>query len=188
MRFLIISACAIVGLILGILFWQASEVGLAQIWEKLPAPPNAVIELIPVDGPTLYIKTSDGATYRYEDWHNEGWVEEAVHQILASPFEITRPCDLLAPEFSKLSDPPQDMVDCVQAKDMGADGYVRSTFLLDANGSIWQSTTTRNASDTSSMMICIPGFGLFVGASIGVAVASLSRRRKDVTDKTPVIL
>jgi hypothetical protein len=181
MRFLTVSACAIVGLILGILFWQASEVGLAQTWEKLPTPPNAVIELIPAIGPSLYIKTTDDATYRYEAWHNTGWVEDAVQPIPSGPFEITRPCDSSAPEFSKLSDPPENLVDCIQMNEMYADGYIRSTFLLDANGSIWRSTTSRNANDTVFMMIFIPGFGLFVGASIGVVVAFLLKHRKDVS-------
>jgi hypothetical protein len=185
MRFLIIFACAIVGLILGIFLWQASEVGFAQNWEKLPAPPSEIIELIPGIGPSLYIKTSDGVTYRYKNWHNEGWIEEAVPHILPGPIEITRPCDLSAPEFSKLSDPPRDMVDCAQVKIMYAEGYGRYTFLLDANGNIWQSQTSRT--DTFFTMIFFPGFGLFVGASIGVVVAFLLRRQKNVADKTPVI-
>jgi hypothetical protein len=171
MKILIIIALTIIGLLLGFWFWQISEKFSVGAWEKLPAPPNKIVELIPASDPPLYIKISDGTTYRYEEWQNRGWIEEVVPQTSMNPTEVQRPCDLSAPEFSRWSNHPHDIVDCVQETVMYADGFIRYTFALDEHGYLWQSRITRTAYGSLTTLLCYPGLGLLFGLVAGVFVA-----------------
>ena len=171
MKILIVIALAIIGLLLGFWFWQTFEDFSVGTWERLLTPPAEISELIPASDPPIYIKTSDGITYRYEEWQNHGWIKETVPQMLINPTEIQQPCDLSAPEFSRLSNPPRDIVDCLQEKVMYADGFIRYTFVLDSHGYLWQSRITRTAYDSLSGLLCFSSLGLLFGIVAGVLVA-----------------
>jgi hypothetical protein len=186
MRILIVIALAIVGLLLGFWFWQVSDKFFAGAWERLLAPPDEIIELIPASDPPLYIKTSDGTTYRYEEWQNHGWIEAVVPQTSVNPTEVQRPCDLSAPEFSRWSNPPRDIVGCVQERVMYADGFIRYTFVLDNHGYLWQSRITRTAYGSMTTLLCFPGLGLLFGLVAGVLVAIHPWSRKVVKPSATV--
>ncbi len=185
MRILIVIALAIAGFLLGFLFWQISEKSSAGTWEKLLAVPNEVVALIPAGDPPLYIKTADGTTYHYEEWRHHGWVEAAVPETPVDPTEVQQPCDLSAPEFSRWSNPPHDLVDCFQARVMYADGSTRYTFVLDKHGDLWQSSITRTADDSLNALLSSLGFGLLAGLATGIFVA-VSIRSQNVTEQVTI--
>ena len=184
MRILIAIAFGILGLLLGFGLWQISENFSTGAWERFRAAPGEIVELIPTGDPPLYIRIADGTTYRYEEWQNQGWVEAVVPATPTNPTEVQQPCDLSAPEFSRWSNPPQDIVDCLQERVMYADGNIRYTFVLDNHGDLWQSRITRTVYDALNSLLCFLGLGLLLGVVAGVLVVMRPWSRKSVEPVT----
>lgn len=174
MRILIVIGLTIAGLLLGYLFWQISEEGYARTWTRLPDPPGETIELLSAQDPAPYVRASDGSIYRYEERQERDWMEGTVPEGPTSgPIEVQRPCDLSAPEFSILSRPPRDVVDCVQGTVLYADGFMSYTFVLDRNGDLWQSSIIRSAYGSLAALLCFSGLGLGLGFTAGILVMVL---------------
>lgn len=189
MRILIVIALSIAGLFLGLLLAQVSESNSAGVWERLPAPPFEIIELIPTGYSPMFVMTADGITYRYEEWQNQGWIAETLPQlpIDSTEIEIQKPCDMSAPEFSRAFNPPQDIKDCFQEEVTYADGFLRYTFILDEDGYIWESSISHNIYDSLFGMICFGSLGLLLGASVGLLATILPRTRKTKSKNIPTI-
>ncbi len=173
MRTVKIIAIGLTGLILGIGLGRFLSDGYSQKWERLSAPPQEVTELIPTGDPPLFIKTLDGNTYLYSDWQNEGWTQKSVPQDLINPFEVIKPCDFSFPEFSRFSNAPQSISDCLQEKTMYADGYINYAFVIDNKGNIWEWQHATTPEDITPML-CFPSFGLLFGLSLGYGLTSMN--------------
>ena len=128
----------IISFIFGFGLWACGISGNTQEWEKLPTPPQNVSELIPTGDPPFFIKTSDSKTYRYSDWHNEGWLQASIPQNPVNPFDVTKPCDFSLPEFSPFSNAPKSIKDCFQETTKYADGYIKYALVIDNDGNIWE--------------------------------------------------
>ncbi len=166
-----------IGFIFGIVFWQFIKSGYLQGWEKLPAPPHRITELISTPSESPFIKTSDGATYTYSDWKNEGWIQESVDpNYFPGPFEITRPCKFSSPEFSFLVKHPQNLADCLQLNISYPDGSGRYTFVLDRNGYLWDWSIVDDNYGTLLGILWYPGSGFFTGLLLGAAIPFLVKK------------
>ncbi len=161
MRVLKVMALGVVGFLLGLGIWKLSSNGVGESWKQLPMPPQTVSELVPFGDPPLFIKTSDGKTYDYEDWRNGGWVEKPIPPKPFGPFDVTRPCNHSFPEFSLSLNAPGDIVDCFQETTWYADGNIKYAFVLDSKGTIWEwehAVTPENLTE----LFCFPLFGLLI--------------------------
>jgi len=173
MRVVKIIAVGIIGFFLGYSLWRFDHDGYSQKWERLPTPPQDVSELIPTGEPPLFIKSSDGNTYYLSYQYNEGWLQESVPEELINPFEVTKPCDFSFPEFSRFSNAPENVRDCVQEKTMYADGYIKHAFVVDSDGNLWEWHHTISPEDLTPMF-CLPSSGLLIGLLVGFAFASMN--------------
>jgi len=178
MRVVKIIAIGVVGFFLGYCLWRFNYDGYSQKWEILPAPPQEVSELIPTGEPPLFIKTSGGNTYYLSYQYNEGWLQATVPEDLMYPIEVTKPCDLWAPEFSPFSNALENINDCVQERTMYGDGSVKSTFIIDSNGNIWRWQHIVTAEDLLPLL-CFP----FLGLSAGLLAGFVFVRRKNAKQK-----
>jgi hypothetical protein len=140
MQVIKIIAFAAIGLFLGYVFWNLTESGYFQRWEKLSPPPQNIPE---------YFSLGE-------------------EQSSPSPIKIIKPCDYSFPEFSILSNSPQNMVDCVQRSEMYPDGYGRFASVLDGDGNVWQWTYITTAYDSLGSMLCWSGLGLLFGVIIAI--------------------
>jgi hypothetical protein len=145
MRIVKIIGFGAIGLFIGLGLLNIIESGYFQRWKKLSTPPHNVSEYFSTD----------------------------KEKNSPSPVKITKPCDYLSPEFSILSNSPQNIVDCIQRSEIYPDGYGRFVFVLDNNGSVWEWAHVVTAYDSLSTGVCLPGSGLF----IGVAIALLANRQ-----------
>ncbi len=159
MRVLKVIALGIVGFFVGFGLWKLSDVGAGESWTPLPAPPQPVSELIPFRDPPLYIKTGDGKTYYYSDFHNQGWLEQPVPAEMIGPLDVTRPCNRSSAPFSFSPNAPRDIVDCLQTRVPYADGAITYAFVRDSQGLIWQWRHTVSPQDLPAML-CLPPCGL----------------------------
>ncbi len=168
------------GFLLGIGLWYIIGTGFFYPWEKLPAPPPRTSELIAAPGESPYIKTSDGSTYTYSDWQNEGWIQGTLQQdAYSGPFDITNPCDLTSSEFSQLLSRPQTIKDCYQETIGYPDGASQFTFVLDKNGYVWEWADKFSEYETLFSVfgwICFSSTGLL----IGVVIALLAKKANHV--------
>ena len=163
MRIIKILAIGAIGFILGLAIWYLSESAYSIPWVKLPAPPQAVTELIPTGAPPFFIKTTDGSAYSYDRWDNKGWIQGTVPQNLGNPFEVKKPCNFLSSEFFPRSpNAPQNISDCFQETTMYADGYIRYAVVVDGDGNIWQWDYSPTVGHTI-MMYCLPVLCLLIG-------------------------
>ena len=179
MRVLFIVSLVVVGVLLGLRVSQVAEDTQSGPWETLPPPPTRITELIPAVAPPLFVKTSDGTTYRYEEWQGGGWIpDEPPATPSIRPIEIRRPCDLSAPEFFRFSIPAAHMTDCLQAIVMDADGFVYYAFVLDNAGNLWQSSFTRTAYETISTTLSFAVLGGLLGLCGSLLVIALINRRR----------
>lgn len=165
MRVLKIIALGIVGFMIGLGIWKLASLGLGESWKQLSIPPQTVSELVPFGEPPLFIRTPDGRTYYYSDWHNEGWLEKPIPPEPIDPFKVTRPCDHSFPEFLVSSNAPTDVVDCFQETTWYADGSIKYAFVLDSKGTIWEwehAVTPENLIG----LLCFPLLGLLIGGLV----------------------
>jgi len=144
MKIVKMIAFGVIGLFIGLGFLTITESGYLQRWRKLSTPPQNVSE----------------------------YFSAGEEQNSPSPVKITKPCDYSSPEFSILSNSPQNTVDCVQRYEIYSDGYGRFASVLDNNGNVWEWAHVVTAYDSLSTGVCLPSLGLFVG----VVIAFLANR------------
>jgi hypothetical protein len=176
MRILTIIFLSLIGLISGYGIGSIRENGYFVKWEKLAPPPDKITEIIPHGGYPIYIKISNGNTYRYENWHSQGWVEAVVPKE-SNPFEVIKPCNYSSPEFTFLSEYPHNINECIQVKVMYADGFIRYTFILDKDGNIWQWDLTRTP-DSLFRLISLSCVGVLFGVIIGLISVNFIHQNK----------
>lgn len=187
MRLLILIALTAIGLLLGLWLGDVYDNEAPQAWVRLPAPPAAVLELIPAGDPPLSIKVLDGSTYSLSNWNDPAWVEAAAPREIPETVEVQRPCDRSAPEFSPWSNPPGEITDCLQVTVNYVDGYLGYTFILDEDGYVWQTRLARNAYRSIIGQLCFPGSGLVLGALAWIpALLVLKKRQAGAQNRTRV--
>jgi len=177
MRVVKVIAVGTIGFILGYSQWRFNHDGYSQQWKILPSPPAEVAELIPTGEPPLFIKTLDGKTYYLSYNYSEGWIQKSVPEELIYPFEVTKPCDFSFPEFSRFSNAPNDVINCVQEKTNYGDGYIKFAFIVDSTGNIWEWRHGITPKDITAMF-CLPSSGLIIGLLVGFAFASMNNGKE----------
>lgn len=176
MRFLVIIAFCVLGLIFGLGLGHGSASGYLSPWEQLPTPPNQITEFLPAGEELVHIKTLDGAVYRY-DRSSKAWVGASLEQDSPNHIDVREPCDFSSPEFSFFLFPPRDVEICLQVEVNYIDGYARYAFVLDGNGRVWQWRLLSSPYKALAEQVCYPGIGLFAGACFGILAALFLKRK-----------
>lgn len=137
MRFLVIIAFCVLGLIFGWGLGHESAFGCLSPWEQLHPPSNQITEFLSAGNEIVHIKTLDSAVYRYER-SSKASLGTSLEQVLPNHIDVRQPCDFSSPEFSFFLFPPCDIKNCIQAEVNYTDGYARYAFVLDGDGRVWQ--------------------------------------------------
>jgi hypothetical protein len=167
MRYFIVFILCVIGLFVGYGVWNIEESGYFIKWEIIPTIPGNIVELLPGSGSPFSVKTSNGSIFRYENWHNQGWIEEKGTQNIPFSSDVNIHCDMSSPEFTFLSNYPTNIKSCIQEKVIYMDGFMRYAFILDSNGNIWQWNLTRTP-DSLINLIWFSCIGIIIGLSIGI--------------------
>jgi hypothetical protein len=170
MRIIIFGVLALTGFLIGLGLFHLSENFSSGVWMKLPRHPDKVAKLISVSSQYI-VKTTTGDFYQHERWQEPSWIKIELPENPNYPIGFEQVCDFSSPEFSIFSNPPDDIVDCIQLKTLEADGSIMYTLALDANGDIWTSNITRTAYDTFNKLLCLPSLGLLFGMAAGAIVS-----------------
>ncbi len=145
-RILRLVSIGVVGLILGIGYWQATDLGYFEHWTQLSEKPQDVQGYL---GPP-------GAPIR-----------------LLPPARITSPCDFSRPEFSPVTNPPKEIVDCVQRLDVYADGDVRVTYVIDGDGRVWKWVLSHSLGSVAVALISSVCYGVLIASLVELLAEGL---------------
>lgn len=74
-----------------------------------------------------------------------------------------QPCDQSSAEFSFLSNPPKEIVDCIQRIDRAADANTRTVYVTNKGGEVWMWSYFDYAYDYYAKRIYFPTIGLIFG-------------------------
>ncbi len=133
-----------IGLVLGFVAWQAFQQGYFSRWRRLAIAPQ------------------DAAVYL-----------AGRGQAADLSGRITKPCDFSKPEFSFPVNAPARISDCIQLEWWGPEVYDRRTYVLDQPGSVWAWSFRLYAPEVELAMFCMSGFGLGVGALVGILIEAM---------------
>ncbi len=111
------------GLVLGRIVWQASEEHYFDRWMRLPTPTFQVADLITAPSGSIYVKATDGETYRCLIGRDECWGREPLPKQFSWDVNVVTPCNYTSPEFSFITNSPRNVDDCMQVETRYADGY-----------------------------------------------------------------
>jgi len=139
MRMIRVIGFAMLGFFLAFWLYDLFESGYFRRWEKLSSPTEQVSEYF--SAPTK--KANSG-------------------------FEVTKPCDYSMPEFSLISNSPKNIIDCVQTRQLYAEGEGRDTFVRDNAGNIWKWTNLVYIDMIA--LVCWPGFGALIGVVAAIVL------------------
>jgi hypothetical protein len=167
-----------VSLILAIVFgfvsgWsigQLSEQGYLTQWRPLPPPPTEIVELPLTLHATVYAKTNQGTMYQCSDWNNQCWLPTTLPPQKPEPVsQSTKPCDTAQSAFSRLTNPPLSIRDCIQGTEMYADGSGRYIFILSDNNRIWMWSVVHSPYDPTTRLF--PVLGIIFGIMLVLVIA-----------------
>jgi hypothetical protein len=142
MRFIKVIALGIIGLLLGIGWFQLETSGYFERWERLPNRPAEVLELF-------------------------------SPEISADEYGNPQTCDRSSPEFSFLSNTPNEIANCVQRIDRAADANFRTVYVIDESGEVWTWSYFDYAYYYYAKRIIFPTIGFI----FGLLTASLLSRQ-----------
>ena len=165
MRLVKIILSGILGFVLGCGLGLVTAFGYFVRWERLSTPPQTVSELIPYFYvPPILIRTSDGSIYRYSSSTSEVW-EKVPYSPNAEnlPIKVKNPCDFSSPEFSFISNSPENINYCIQEETYISYSLTSYTFVIDNNGNIWQWKRSNSVDLFWITVICFSLSGLLTG-------------------------
>ena len=149
---------------------------------RLPASPGKIEELIPFGAGLIYVRTFGGGTYRYDDWHAPGWVQEPIPQSPNMEIDVERPCDQRRKEFLESAKPPNTVASCVYESVLYADAVVSYTYVLDTDGYIWQTDGISRRPSPVPIIISSGIWGLVAGTALGAcAILALPKAQSLLT-------
>ena len=167
----------IIGFAFGLGLSKAWDSGYFQEWNKLPTPPQHVVELVPTD--PFLIKVSDNSTYYYSSWKNEGWLPRIIQTDAdEDSYEtiVQKPCDFLSPEFFPRLNMPQNVVECFQSYTMVADGRITYSVAVDGDGNVWEWKHIISPEDLF-MMLFFPLVGLLAGLLLAISSSNIDTQK-----------
>jgi len=92
-------------------------------------------------------------------------------------------CDYSSPEFSFLSNTPEDIEDCVQRLDMAADANTRTVYVVDNHGEIWMWRYFSYAYDYYTKRIIFPIVSIVFGLLIGLLTNRRALHKQQFSDE-----
>lgn len=167
-----------VSLILAIVFgfvcgWsigQLSDHGYFTQWHQLQSPPAVIVELPLTLHATVYAKTNQGTIYQCSDWNDQCWLPTTLPTSKPEPVsQSIKPCDTTQSAFSRLSNPPQSVRDCVQGTEIYADGSGRYIFILSNDNRIWMWSLVHSPYDATTRLFSV--LGIIYGIMLVLAIA-----------------
>jgi hypothetical protein len=146
---------AFVGLFIGLGLAVLSQDGYLQRWEKLNKPSQDILRNFSAPD----IQATD---HRYQ---------------------YTKPCDYSSVEFSQFSDPPKNIVECVQVKQQYAETARLETYVRDNSGGIWQWFYYADPANNWLYLLCPSTLGFIVGIIIAILLIFWRRPRQPTLDQ-----
>ena len=101
----------------------------------------------------------------------------AATQEKSGTFTATKPCVYSSPEFFFLANAPRNIVDCIQLVTPYPDGYGRSAYVLDKDGTLWEWSHLTGAYSNLFLVYFLPGIGIIVGLVVGIIWVRRSHNR-----------
>jgi hypothetical protein len=144
---IVVTILIFFGLVLGRIVWQASEEHYFDRWVRLPTPTFQVADLITAPSGSIYVKATDGETYRCLIGRDECWGREPLPKQFSWDVNVVTPCNYTSPEFSFITNSPRNVDDCMHVETRYADGYELSDYILTRDGEIWVWTFTHSPYD-----------------------------------------
>ncbi|HSJ58546.1 MAG TPA: hypothetical protein VLC95_15295 [Anaerolineae bacterium] len=173
-----VALFVILGLLLGIGFGSASNAGYFERWEETEPAPAPIEELVISGQGSVFARTTTGETYSCALWRDECWFPAEIPSFDDDPYPttVTKPCNLDTPAFFPLTNPPSDIVDCTQDYTMYADGWMEHSYVLDAQGLVWEWSHGESVYSAGGAYILFPCSGMLLGLAAGGGVVWWKRR------------
>ncbi len=72
-----------------------------------------------------------------------------------------------------MTNPPKEIVDCVQRLDVYADGDVRVTYVIDGDGRVWKWALSHSLSSVAAALISSVCYGLLIASLVELLAEGL---------------
>ena len=176
-----VALFVVLGLLLGIGVSQARNAGYFEQWQQTASPPVKIEELITSGKGTILAKTIDGEILRCTNWREECWIPAQLPSPVDDAYVtiVTKPCDFSSPEFSLLTNRPREIIDCIQDKTTYADGWGEQTYVLDADGVVWEWSHGGTVYSAGGGHILFSCLGMLLGVCLGGGIVWWKRRKND---------
>jgi hypothetical protein len=179
-RLIWVVACVVIGTVIALALFELitwiKTSGYFEGWDKLPTAPTGAVELFNDKRGSLYVRTSSREVYRYT-WgtEDEDWVKDEPSQNSneVDYVKVTKPCDFSSPELGRFKS-TANTIDCTQTYKPEPEGFVRHTYVLDQDGTVWHWHHSAAAyGGIIEVLACTAVSGGIVGLVAGIRTARL---------------
>ena len=145
-------------------------------WQELADAPVNFVSFKASRESSLYITISNEAIliWKLDHWEEVGEIPSDINEH----WNIIVPCDRKPPQFSFLTNAPQNIVDCIQDEGVYAEFYNKHVYALDEEGVIWEWHLLNHAFVVLVDFLISVFISGIVGLIIGIALTKLRKRNR----------
>jgi hypothetical protein len=171
----------IIGLLVGVLSgYTISSIrseGYFIKWKNLTNVPTNFLKFEASRESALFVTTSDD---KFLAWGSDHWEEvEGIPSDISDHWNIIAPCERKPPQFSFLTNAPQNVIDCIQDEGVYAEFYNKHVYALDEEGVIWEwHLLNHGFSVLANLLVSIFIFGI-AGLLISIILIRIWKRYLD---------